>query len=66
MHSSGELSPPHLGESCREPIPHRRSHEAQQNEVVAELALAKLSVAELADERDRAHHNLGQLAKTRK
>ena len=38
--------------------------ETQQNHLVAELAAAKLRVAELSDARDRAHHDLGALAKS--
>ena len=36
--------------------------ETQQTHLVAELAAAKLRVAELSDARDRAHHDLGALA----
>ena len=37
--------------------------ESQHNHLVAELAAAKLRVAELSDQRDRAHHRLAELAR---
>ena len=39
-----------------------RSQESHMNLLVAELAAAKLNVAELSDKRDRAHHDLGAMA----